>query len=60
MAKAIKATLMVTSLNINTDEIGYAYVDAGDQHLVKRICTRTDNALKGVMKARLEERSKQA
>ena len=67
MAKAIKATLMETSLNINlnisTDEIGHACVDTsgtGDQHWVKRICTKTDNDLKGVMKAHLEERSKQA
>lgn len=64
MAKAIKASLMETSLNINlnisTDEIVHACGDTsgtGDQHWVKRICTKTDNALKGVMKAHLEERS---
>jgi len=65
LAKAIKETLIKTcpdaNLNINTDEIVQARVDTcvvmWDQYRVKRICTKTDNALKGVMKAHLKERT---
>ncbi|MFA6807674.1 MAG: hypothetical protein WCR27_01650 [Eubacteriales bacterium] len=63
MVKAIKATFRETRQNISTNEIEHAYIATtctGDQHWVKRISTKKDNALKGVMKAHLEERSKQA
>ncbi|MCB8817949.1 hypothetical protein [Desulfosporosinus shakirovi] len=63
MAKAIKETETRpdTSLNIATDVIVQAHVDTNgvmeDHYEVKRICTKTDHALKGIMKAHLERRT---
>ncbi|MDO0822361.1 hypothetical protein [Desulfosporosinus nitroreducens] len=65
MAKAIKETSPETTLNIITDiitdEIVQAHVDTSgvmrDQYKVKRICTKTDHALKSIMKAHLEKRT---
>jgi hypothetical protein len=64
MAKAILGTFQETSINTNltisTDEIVQASVDTSgvfmvDQYQLKRICTKTDNQLKAIMKAHLEE-----
>ncbi|HVJ48449.1 hypothetical protein [Desulfitobacterium sp.] len=62
MAKAIMETSLDTNLNISTDEIVHASVDTsgvfmGEQYRVKRICTKTDNDLKAVMDAHLEEQA---
>jgi hypothetical protein len=67
MAKVIKETFTEacpgTNLNISTDEIVQTRFDTssviGDLYRIKRICTKTDNALKCVMKAHLEERASQ-
>ena len=64
MAKAILGTSLETSinanLNISTDEIVQASVDTSgvfmvDQYRIKKICTKTDNQLKAIMEAHLEE-----
>ncbi|MCO1600677.1 hypothetical protein [Desulfosporosinus nitroreducens] len=61
MAKAIKETSPDTSLNIIKNGIVQAHVDTsgviGDQYKVKRICTKTDHVLTGIMKAHLEKRT---
>ena len=66
MAKAILETSLETSinanLNISTDEIVQASVDTSgvfmvDQYRLKRICTKTDNQLKAIMEAHLEEQA---
>jgi len=66
MAKAILGTSLETSinanLNISTDEIVQASVDISgvfmvDQYPLKRICTKTDNQLKAIMEAHLEEQA---
>lgn len=66
MTKAILETSIDTSLytnlNISINEIVQASVDTigvfvGDQHRVKRICTKTDNNLKVVMDAHLEKQA---
>lgn len=64
MAKAILETSLETSinanLNISTDEIVQASVDTSgvfmvDQYPLKRIFTKTDNQLKAIMEAHLED-----
>jgi len=64
MAKAILGTSLETSinanLNISTDEIVQASVDTSgvfmvDQYPLKRIFTKTDNQLKAIMEAHLED-----
>jgi hypothetical protein len=64
MANAIMETLLETSTNANldisTDEIVQASVDTSgvfmvDQYQLKRICTKTDNQLKAIMEAHLED-----
>ena len=64
MANAIMETLLETninaSINISIDEIVQASVDTSgvfmvDQYPLKRICTETDNQLKAIMEAHLEE-----
>jgi len=64
MANAIMETLLETSinanLNISTDEIVQASVDTSgvfmvDQYPLKEICTKTDNQLKAIMEAHLED-----
>jgi len=66
MAKAILETSLETSinanLNISTDEIVQTSVDTSgvfmvDQYPLKRICTKTDNQLKAIMEAHLEEQA---
>jgi len=61
MAKAIMETSPDINLNISINEIVQASVETSggvmeDQYRVKRICTKTDNLLKAVMDAHLEER----
>jgi len=64
MANVIMETLLETSinanLNISTDEIVQASVDTSgvfmvDQYPLKRIFTKTDNQLKAIMEAHLED-----
>jgi len=64
MADAILGTSLETSinanLNISTDEIVQASVDTSgvfkvDQYPLKEIFTKTDNQLKAIMEAHLEE-----
>ncbi|KUO78489.1 MAG: hypothetical protein APF81_22040 [Desulfosporosinus sp. BRH_c37] len=61
MAKAITETCPGTTLNISTEKILQAHVNTSgvmkDKFRVRRICTKTDDALKSVMKAHLEERA---
>ena len=63
MAKAIIETIPDINSHSNPDEIVQASVDASgvfvvDQYRVKRICTKTDNDLKAIMDAHLEERAR--
>lgn len=60
MAKAIMETSLDT--NLLTEQIVQASVDIrgvfiGEQYRVTRICTKTDNDLKTVMDAHLEEQA---
>lgn len=62
MAEVIMETSPDINLSISTDKIVHASVDTSggfmeDQYRVKRICTKTDNDLKAIMDAHLEERA---
>jgi hypothetical protein len=63
-AEAVERKRLDADINLNnsTNEIVQASVDTsgvlmGDQYQVKRVCTKTDNALKAVMDAHLEKRA---
>ena len=66
MTNAIMETVLETgintNLNISSDEIVQANVDTCgvlmvDQYQLKRICTKTDNRLRAIMKAHLVEQA---
>lgn len=61
MGNAIKKTCPTINLNTSTEKTVQIHVDTSGvmrgQYRVRRICTKTDNALKSVIKAHLKERA---